>query len=296
MNTKTVGVSSCATCDGFFFKNQRVAVIGGGDSAMEEALFLARICTSVKLIHRRDKFSATPLLVDQVLENPKIEVIWDSVVEEFYSHNNDMLSHVIVKNVHTGELRDLEVEGAFVAIGHKPSTELFEVQRPEWSQLSDEERQAAMLLNLTSNDWPPLPQPGTVVELDSDGYIITERQSTATTVPGIFAAGDVSDNVCVCHTPTRAQLPLCLALSWHPCEMFAVLVDGAGTRLSLWALVVMQVPSSYHFSWQWRNGCAGCRALAMQTGMLMAGMFAGPTTAITGVGVSYRLISHSTVD
>jgi thioredoxin reductase (NADPH) len=101
------GVSSCATCDGFFFKNQRVAVIGGGDSAMEEALFLARICSSVKLIHRRASFSATPLLVDQVLENPKIEVIWDSVVEEFYSHNSDLLSHVIVKNVKTEQQRDL---------------------------------------------------------------------------------------------------------------------------------------------------------------------------------------------
>lgn len=189
------GVSSCATCDGFFFKNQRVAVIGGGDSAMEEALFLARICTSVKLIHRRAKFSATPMLIDQVLENPKIEVIWDSVVEEFYSHNDDLLSHVIVKNVQTGKLRDLEVEGAFVAIGHQPSTQLFEVKRPDWSELSSEERQAAAFLNLTARDWPPVPRPGTVVELDSEGYIITERQSTATTVPGIFAAGDVSDNV-----------------------------------------------------------------------------------------------------
>jgi len=130
-----------------------------------------------------------------VKENPKIEIIWDSVVDEFYSHSSDVLSHVIVRNVKTDALRDIEVEGAFVAIGHTPSTQLFEVHRPEWLDLRPEQRAAAGLLNMTARDWPPVAKAGTVVELDDEGYIITERQSTATTVKGIFAAGDVSDNV-----------------------------------------------------------------------------------------------------
>eukprot|EP01052_Picozoa_sp_SAG31_P036623 SAG31_NODE_4602_length_3103_cov_3.619174_5_plen_197_part_00 len=134
---RSSGVSSCATCDGFFFRNQRVVVIGGGDSAMEEALFLSRICTSVTVVHRRDSFSATPILVDQVLENPKITTLWSHVVDEFYGDNGQDLSKVIVRDLKTGSLLDIPAEGAFVAIGHSPNTELFRKNWPGWNHLSE---------------------------------------------------------------------------------------------------------------------------------------------------------------
>ena len=154
------GVSACATCDGFFFKNQEVAVIGGGNSAVEEALFLANIAAKVTLIHRRDELRAEKIMQDRLMQNEKIDVIWDSVVEEFTGDERE-LGSLRLKNVKTNEETTLEVQGAFVAIGHDPATDIFK----------------------------------THVDMDEDGYILKAPDSTATSVPGVYAAGDVSDHV-----------------------------------------------------------------------------------------------------
>jgi thioredoxin reductase (NADPH) len=153
------GVSACATCDGAFYRDQPVAVIGGGDTAMEEALFLSRLCSSVTLVHRRDAFRASRIMGERVLANEKITVIWDSVVDEVLDVSKNEVTGMRVKNVKTGDLSEVAVTGFFVAIGHDPNTAPFEGQ----------------------------------VELDDQKFIVAD--STKTNVPGVFAAGDVQDRV-----------------------------------------------------------------------------------------------------
>lgn len=150
------GVSGCATCDGFFFKNKRVAVIGGGDTAMEEALFLAKYASNVTVIHRRDTLRASKIMADRAFKNPKIDFIWDTAVEDILGENH--VEGIRVRNTRTGEVRELPMDGFFVAIGHKPATDIFQGQ----------------------------------VEMDEGGYVI-QKEQTMTSVPGVFAAGDVSD-------------------------------------------------------------------------------------------------------
>jgi thioredoxin reductase (NADPH) len=152
------GVSTCATCDGFFFRGQELAVVGGGDSAMEEALFLTRFATNVTVIHRRDELRASKIMQERAFENDKIDFAWNSVVEEVLGDGS--VKAVRLRNVDTDELRDLEVGGLFVAIGHTPNTSVFEGQ----------------------------------VEMDN-GYIVVREPTTATSVEGVFAAGDVVDHI-----------------------------------------------------------------------------------------------------
>jgi thioredoxin reductase (NADPH) len=160
------GVSACATCDGFFYKNQHVAVVGGGNTAVEEALYLAGIAKKVTVIHRRDKFRAEPILIDRLLEKEKegvVEIKWDHVLDEVKG-NDGGVNGLRIKNVKTGATADIELQGLFVAIGHKPNTDIFEGQ----------------------------------LEM-KNGYIITNGglsgNATGTSVPGVFAAGDVQDHV-----------------------------------------------------------------------------------------------------
>ena len=156
------GVSACATCDGFFFKNRDVAVIGGGNSAVEEALYLAKICKSVTLIHRRDSLRAEKIGQDRLFATANIKVIWDTVVEEFLgSDEPPSLTGLKLKNVQTGESRVLPVEGAFVAIGHDPNTKLF----------------------------------AGALSMDEDKYLVTKPGSTRTDIEGVYAAGDVQDKI-----------------------------------------------------------------------------------------------------
>ncbi len=150
------GVSACATCDGFFFRDRELVVVGGGDSAMEEAIFLTRFATRVTIVHRRDRFRASRIMQDRALSNPKIGVIWDSVVEEVLGEG--AVTAVRLRNVKSGEVREFPTDGVFVAIGHTPNTQLFEGQ----------------------------------LEL-ADGYIVVQEPTTRTSVPGVFAAGDVVD-------------------------------------------------------------------------------------------------------
>jgi thioredoxin reductase (NADPH) len=150
------GVSGCATCDGFFFKDKRVAVVGGGDTAMEEALFLSKFAGEVVLIHRRDEFRASKIMLDRARKNPKITFITDTVVEDVLGEES--VEGISVRNLKTGAESELEVDGFFAAIGHAPATGIFEGQ----------------------------------VEMDDGGYII-QCEHTMTSVPGVFAAGDVSD-------------------------------------------------------------------------------------------------------
>jgi thioredoxin reductase (NADPH) len=151
------GVSACATCDGAFFKDQPVAVVGGGDTAMEEALYLARIASKVTVIHRREEFRASKIMARRVMENPKIEVRWNSVVEEVLDVSRNEVTGLRLKNVRSGEESVLPVSGVFVAIGHHPNTEPFRGQ----------------------------------IEMDDRGFIIAT--SCMTSAPGVFAAGDVQD-------------------------------------------------------------------------------------------------------
>lgn len=150
------GVSACATCDGAFFKGQRVAVVGGGDTAMEDALYLSRLAGRVTVIHRRDKFRASKIMADRVLASDKIDVAWDSVVDDILEKDGQV-SGLRLKNVKSGALSELEVQGVFMAIGHVPNTAFLSGQ----------------------------------LEIDAEGYIVTTR--TRTSVPGVFAAGDVQD-------------------------------------------------------------------------------------------------------
>lgn len=150
------GVSSCATCDGYFFKEKNVVVVGGGDTAMEEASFLANITRNVTVIHRRDKLRASQIMQERVLKNPKINFVWDSTVSEILGDNN--VTGVKSMNLKTGKEQVLKTDGVFVAIGHEPNTSVFKGQ----------------------------------IELDPKGYIVTRRE-TETNIPGVFAAGDVRD-------------------------------------------------------------------------------------------------------
>jgi thioredoxin reductase (NADPH) len=154
------GVSSCATCDGFFFRGHEIAVVGGGDSAMEEATFLTRFAANVTIVHRRDEFRASKIMAERALTNPKIKVEWNSVVEEVLG-DDGKVTGLRIRNVHTGEARVLDVTGVFVAIGHDPRSELFRGQ----------------------------------VEMDDNGYVRVSHPSTHTSVPGVFAAGDLVDHI-----------------------------------------------------------------------------------------------------
>ena len=159
---KGFGVSACATCDGFFFRSKQVAVVGGGNTAAEEALFLTNFADKVTLIHRRATLRADKTNQMRIADNPKIEIIYDSVVDEVIGTENPRgVTGAKIRNLETGETRTLKIDGFFVAIGHTPATELF------FGQL----------------------------DLDGDGYVITAPDSTRTNVPGVFAAGDVKDKV-----------------------------------------------------------------------------------------------------
>ncbi len=153
------GVSSCATCDGFFFRNQHIVVVGGGDSAMEEATFLTRFAETVTIVHRRDSFRASKVMAVRALNNEKIKVEWNSVVEEILGSDGKVVG-ARIKNVQTGETKVLDVTGVFVAIGHDPRSELFRDQ----------------------------------VMLDDEGYVKVDAPSTRTNIPGVFAAGDLVDH------------------------------------------------------------------------------------------------------
>jgi thioredoxin reductase (NADPH) len=152
------GVSWCATCDGFFFRGQDIVVVGGGDSALEEATFLTRFADSVTLVHRRDALRASKIMQDRAMANPKIKFVWDSQVVSMEG-DNGKLTGVRVKNVHTGDEKVLPVSGAFIAIGHSPRSELFAGQLPT----------------------------------DPDGYLLVEQPTTRTAIEGVFACGDVVD-------------------------------------------------------------------------------------------------------
>jgi len=153
------GVSSCATCDGFFFREHDIVVVGGGDSAMEEATFLTKFARTVTIIHRRGSFRASKIMADRALSNPKINVIWNSVIEEV-NGSDGKVTGVRLRDLVTGEERKLDVTGVFVAIGHDPRSELFRGQ----------------------------------VDLDDEGYVLVQGRSTNTNIPGVFAAGDLVDH------------------------------------------------------------------------------------------------------
>lgn len=155
----TKGVTSCATCDGFFYKGMDVCVIGGGDSACEEALYLTRMCTKVYLIHRRDKLRASKIMSDRATTHPKIEMVWDSAIDEIVGDSK--VTGIKVKNVNTGEIRLIPLKGVFLGIGHIPNTEPFKGH----------------------------------LKTDDNGYLVTEGHSTATNIPGVFACGDCQDHV-----------------------------------------------------------------------------------------------------
>ena len=156
------GVSACATCDGFFFKEKEVAVVGGGNAAVEEAMFLTKFASAVKLIHRRNELRAEKMLQAKLKANKKIEIIWDSVVEDVIGNTNPKSVKAIkIKNVKTNKTSELKVDGLFIAIGHDPATSLFKGQ----------------------------------LNMDKEGYIVTNPDSTITNVPGVFAAGDVKDKI-----------------------------------------------------------------------------------------------------
>lgn len=157
------GVSACATCDGFFFRNQEVYVVGGGDTAMEEANFLTKFASKLTLVHRRDEFRASKVMQDRVLKNPKVSVEWNSVVEEVLGvteNNKKKMTGLKLKNLKTGEVKQVKADGLFLAIGHKPNTDLFKG----------------------------------ILDMHENGYLKVQPGSTKTNIEGVFAAGDVADH------------------------------------------------------------------------------------------------------
>ena len=155
------GVSACATCDGFFFKEKEVLVVGGGDSAAEEAIFLTKFASKVTIVHRRDEFRASKIMVDRVLNNEKSDIMWNSAVEEIHGAKDTGVTGVKIKDTISGDLRDVSCDGIFMAIGHVPNTNIFKGQ----------------------------------IDLDEKGYITTQPDTTNTNVSGVFACGDVQDQV-----------------------------------------------------------------------------------------------------
>ena len=156
------GVSACATCDGFFYRGKEVMVIGGGNTAVEEAIYLTNHADKVTLVHRRDELRAEKILVERLKKNPKIEIIWDHVLEEILGEEDPFgVTGARLRNVKTGAMQDISVHGVFIAIGHSPNTELFKGK----------------------------------LDMDEEGYLITAPDSTATNIPGIFACGDVQDKI-----------------------------------------------------------------------------------------------------
>jgi thioredoxin reductase (NADPH) len=155
------GVSTCATCDGFFYRGKEIAVVGGGDSAMEEATFLTKFATKVSVIHRRDVLRASKIMQDRAVSNPKIQFIYNTVVEEVVGNKETGVTGVKLRNVKSRELSELQLDGLFIAIGHNPNTDIFKGQ----------------------------------IDLDDHGYIKTQPDSTRTSIPGVFACGDVQDPV-----------------------------------------------------------------------------------------------------
>jgi thioredoxin reductase (NADPH) len=156
------GVSACATCDGFFYRGKEVVVVGGGNTAVEEAIFLTNFAKKVTVVHRRDHFRAEKILQERLFKNEKIEVVWDSAIEEIVGKAEPRsVEAVRIKNVKTGKITERRVDGVFVAIGHAPATELFKGQ----------------------------------LEMKASGYLVTAPDSTATSIPGVFAAGDVKDDI-----------------------------------------------------------------------------------------------------
>ena len=161
-NFRGFGVSACATCDGFFFKEKEVAVVGGGNAAVEEAIFLTKFASKVKLIHRRNELRAEKMLQEKLKANKKIEIIWDTVVEEVVGTSKPKgVNAIKIKNLKSNQISELKVDGLFVAIGHDPATSLFKEQ----------------------------------LKMDKEGYLITKPDSTETNIPGVFAAGDVKDKI-----------------------------------------------------------------------------------------------------
>jgi thioredoxin reductase (NADPH) len=159
---KGFGVSACATCDGFFYRNKKVLVIGGGNTAVEEALFLTNFASEVVVVHRRNEFKAERILQHRLFNHPKIKVIWDSVLDDVVgTHEPKGVTGARIKNVKTGAIEEVATDGIFIAIGHKPATELFEGQLP----------------------------------FKQGGYLITEQGTMATAIPGVYAAGDVTDDI-----------------------------------------------------------------------------------------------------
>jgi thioredoxin reductase (NADPH) len=187
------GVSACATCDGFFFRGKKVAVVGGGNTAVEEAIYLTNFATRVTLIHRRNALRAEKILQDRLFPNPKIEIVWDSVVEEILGiREPPSVTGLRLRNVRTGALSERLFDGVFIAIGHTPVTEFVRGQLP----------------------------------LDAEGYVITKPDSTATAVPGVFAAGDVKDKV-YRQAVTAAGMGCMAALE---AEKFLAAEEDAATR------------------------------------------------------------------